>query len=125
MVTDAEGDVGVGELAGGGHGEEAVEAEAERLDLVPAAVHLLDDVAQALGPRLLRRRHVAAARRRRRLLVPRRVVHAVRQLREVLLAFALQRRVWRRRRRRHAPRHHRCQRQTAPRRHTSRRQLGW
>ena len=42
----------MGELAGGGLCEEAVEAEAERLHAVGAAVHLLDDVAEALGARL-------------------------------------------------------------------------
>jgi hypothetical protein len=66
LLTAAERDVGVGELACGGERGEAVEAQPERLHLVPAAVHLLDDVAEALGARLLRGPGVGAARRRRR-----------------------------------------------------------
>lgn len=115
MLTDAEGDVGVGEVAGGGERDESVEAQAERLHLVAPRVHLLDDVAEALGPRLLRVAGVAAAGGGRRRRVARRVVHAVRQLPEVPLALALQR--VRRRRRRLRRRHRaapRRQQQQAP-----------
>jgi hypothetical protein len=119
VLTDAERDVGVGELARGGEREEAVEAQAEGLDLLPAAVHLLDDVAEALGPRLVRGGGVGAARGRRRARVPRREVHAVRQLAEVVLALGLQRARSRRRLRHHrrhgaAPRRH-CHHQPPPR----------
>jgi hypothetical protein len=79
-------------------------------------VHLLDDVAEALGARLLGGPGVGAARRRRLRGVPRRVLHAVRQLREVVLALGLQR-VRRRRRHGAKPRHQRRRCQPPPPRH--------
>jgi len=116
VLTDAERDVGVGEVAGGGERDEAVEAQAERLHLVAPRVHLLDDVAEALGSRLLRVADVSAAGGGRRRRVARRVVHAVRQLPEVPLALALQRvrRRGRQLRRRQRGRGKAPQRQQAP-----------